>query len=318
MLQKDGFFRNRRDDSFRQTQPVAPAPMTNAAPAPSMESDKKVDERKESKLVVGPDIKLKGVEISDCDTLVVEGRVDATLDARILEIAENGVFQGTIAVDQAEIRGRFEGEITVRKQLVIQGTGKVSGKVRYARIKVEKVRKCLQRPRRPRQVRHRAQRQHQARRERVRRDFPAFCASSPEGCAGSSPGAVLRARGFYCSIPCFSMNAITSSRPWPVFRLVNTNGRSPRIFFASRSITSSDAPTIGARSILLMTSRSDLRDAGPALARDLVAGGDVDHVERQVGQLGAEGRGEVVAADSIRIRSSVGKAPVQPRRPPRG
>ena len=47
------------------------------------------------------------------------------------------MFQGTIAVDQAEIRGRFEGEITVRKQLVIQGTGKVSGKVRYARIKVE-------------------------------------------------------------------------------------------------------------------------------------------------------------------------------------
>ena len=135
MLQKDGFFRNRRDESFRQTQPIAPAPVT--APAPSMESDKKVDERKESKLVVGPDIKLKGVEISDCDTLVVEGRVDATLDARILEIAENGVFQGTIAVDQAEIRGRFEGEITVRKQLVIQGTGKVSGKVRYAKIKVE-------------------------------------------------------------------------------------------------------------------------------------------------------------------------------------
>jgi cytoskeletal protein CcmA (bactofilin family) len=137
VLQKDGFFRNRRDESFRQTQPIAPAPVNTAAPAPSMESDKKVDERKESKLVVGPDIKLKGVEISDCDTLVVEGRVDATLDARILEIAENGVFQGTIAVDQAEIRGRFEGEITVRKQLVIQGTGKVSGKVRYAKIKVE-------------------------------------------------------------------------------------------------------------------------------------------------------------------------------------
>jgi cytoskeletal protein CcmA (bactofilin family) len=139
VLQKDGFFRNRRDESFRQNQPVAPAPVAanNMAPAPSAEADKKVDERKESKLVVGPDIKLKGVEISDCDTLVVEGRVEATLDSRILEISENGVFQGTIAVDQAEIRGRFEGEITVRKQLVIQGTGKVSGKVRYAKIKVE-------------------------------------------------------------------------------------------------------------------------------------------------------------------------------------
>jgi cytoskeletal protein CcmA (bactofilin family) len=137
VLQKDGFFRNRRDDSLRQNQPIAPAPAATTTPAPSFEVEKKADERKESKLVVGPDIKLKGVEISDCDTLVVEGRVEATLDSRILEIAENGVFQGTIAVDQAEIRGRFEGEITVRQQLVIQATGKVSGKIRYARIKVE-------------------------------------------------------------------------------------------------------------------------------------------------------------------------------------
>jgi cytoskeletal protein CcmA (bactofilin family) len=139
VLQKDGFFRNRRDDSFRQTQPIVPAPAPAAAAhtAPSSIEPEKAGERKESKLVVGPDIKMKGVEISDCDTLVVEGRVEATLDARVLEIAEHGVFQGTIAVDQAEIRGRFEGEITVRKQLVIQGTGKVSGKVRYAKIKVE-------------------------------------------------------------------------------------------------------------------------------------------------------------------------------------
>ena len=133
MLQKDGFFRNRRDEPFRQNQPIAPA-ATGTAATPEPE---KAPERKESKLVVGHDIKIKGVEISDCDTLVVEGRVEATLDSRVLEIAEHGVFQGTIAVDQAEIRGRFEGELTVRKMLVIQGTGHVSGKIRYAKIKVE-------------------------------------------------------------------------------------------------------------------------------------------------------------------------------------
>jgi cytoskeletal protein CcmA (bactofilin family) len=87
--------------------------------------------------VVGPEIKIKGVEISDCDTLVVEGRIEATLDSRVLEITEHGVFQGTIAVDNAAIRGRFEGELTVRKQLVIHATGKCSGKIRYTRIKVE-------------------------------------------------------------------------------------------------------------------------------------------------------------------------------------
>src|SRR5580704_18086865 len=47
-------------------------------------------------------------------------------------------------------------------------------------------------------------------------------------------------------------------------------------------------------------------DAGSAFARDLVAGGDVDDVNRQIGELGGEGGGEVVAArlaqDQIEIR----------------
>ena len=130
MLQKDGFFRRREEGSFRQNLPVTPAP---SEPMISNKSE----ERREAKLVVGPDIKMKNAEISDCDTLVVEGRLEATLDSRVLEIAENGVFQGTIAVDQAEIHGRFEGELTVRKQLVLQKTAKVTGKIRYAKIKIE-------------------------------------------------------------------------------------------------------------------------------------------------------------------------------------
>jgi cytoskeletal protein CcmA (bactofilin family) len=137
VLQKDGFFRNRRDEPFRQNQPTAPATVPAGTMTPSTPEPERAPERKESKLVVGHDIKIKGVEISDCDTLVVEGRVEATLDSRVLEIAEHGVFQGTISVDQAEIRGRFEGEITVRKQLIIHSTGKVSGKIRYARIRIE-------------------------------------------------------------------------------------------------------------------------------------------------------------------------------------
>jgi cytoskeletal protein CcmA (bactofilin family) len=146
VLQKDGFFRKTRDEKrddnfFRPATPVTPAatPAANAAPVVSeaVVGPSAAGERKEAKLVVGPDIKLKGVEISDCDTLIVEGRVEATLDSRVLEITPNGVFQGTIAVDNAEVHGRFEGELTVRKQLTIFGAGKVSGKIRYAKIKVE-------------------------------------------------------------------------------------------------------------------------------------------------------------------------------------
>ncbi len=90
-----------------------------------------------SKLIVGPDIKLKGAEITDCDTLVVEGRVEAAMESRVLQIADIGEFVGKAAVDTAEIRGRFNGELTVRKHLVIRATGHVSGKIRYGKISVE-------------------------------------------------------------------------------------------------------------------------------------------------------------------------------------
>jgi hypothetical protein len=48
-----------------------------------------------SKLTVGPGIKLKGVEITDCDTLVVEGTVEATMDSRVMHITEIGAFKGS-------------------------------------------------------------------------------------------------------------------------------------------------------------------------------------------------------------------------------
>jgi len=90
-----------------------------------------------SKLIVGPNIKLKGVEITDCDTLVVEGRVEATIDSRVIQIADIGAFKGSAEIDIAEIRGEFDGELTVRQKLVIYSTGKVSGKVRYGKVVIE-------------------------------------------------------------------------------------------------------------------------------------------------------------------------------------
>jgi cytoskeletal protein CcmA (bactofilin family) len=93
-------------------------------------------ERREARLTVGPEIKMKGAEIIDCDTLVVEGRLEATLDTRVLQIAEHGSFNGVVSVDVAEIHGRLDGELTARKQLIVHGTARVSGKIRYQRIQV--------------------------------------------------------------------------------------------------------------------------------------------------------------------------------------
>ena len=111
-----------------------PAPSSGAnAHSASAQSSNEVG----SKLIVGPNIKLKGVEITDCDTLVVEGFVEATMDSRVMQIAENGSFKGSAEIDIAEIRGSFDGDLTVRQKLVIHSSGKVSGKIRYGHVVIE-------------------------------------------------------------------------------------------------------------------------------------------------------------------------------------
>lgn len=90
-----------------------------------------------ARLIVGPDVKLKGAEILDCDTLVVEGRVEATMDSRVVRIAEAGSFAGKVSIDVAEIHGRFEGELTARSQLIIHATGRVTGKIRYGKLVID-------------------------------------------------------------------------------------------------------------------------------------------------------------------------------------
>lgn len=114
----------------------APAAARNA-PAPANAETHGREEGGGSKLIVGPNIKLKGVEIHDCDTLVVEGRVEATMVSRTIQIAEHGAFDGKVDVDVAEIRGAFHGEMTARKKLVIHASGRVGGKIRYGKILVQ-------------------------------------------------------------------------------------------------------------------------------------------------------------------------------------
>ena len=108
-----------------------------SAPAPDETQPGKENPASEARLIVGPDVKLKGAEILDCDTLVVEGRVEATMDSRVIRIAEQGAFTGKVSIDIAEIHGRFEGELTARSQLIIHATGRVSGKIRYGKLVVD-------------------------------------------------------------------------------------------------------------------------------------------------------------------------------------
>ncbi|HEX4328666.1 MAG TPA: polymer-forming cytoskeletal protein [Burkholderiales bacterium] len=151
MIKSDSLF-GKRDDRARITPPpvTPPAPAassSSAAPSPSSSSyginanaspkSDNVTPEGGSKLIVGPNIKLKGVEITDCDTLVVEGVVEATMDSRVIQIAQHGTFKGKVGIDVAEIHGAFEGELTARERLIVHATGRVSGKIRYGRLVIE-------------------------------------------------------------------------------------------------------------------------------------------------------------------------------------
>ncbi|CAA9433942.1 MAG: COG1664: Integral membrane protein CcmA involved in cell shape determination [uncultured Ramlibacter sp.] len=142
MALQSPFFNNtgKRDNDLRPNTPNAAAvaaaaavPSTLSANTPSTVSAKEG----EAKLTVGPNIKLKGVEITDCDTLVVEGSVEATMDSRMIQISERGSFKGSAEIDVAEIRGTFDGSLTVRQKLVIYSTGKVTGRIRYGKVVIE-------------------------------------------------------------------------------------------------------------------------------------------------------------------------------------
>ena len=87
-------------------------------------------------LHVGRGLKLEG-KIQSCDSLVIEGDVQATIESGSLTVSETGDVRGEATVDEAEINGKFDGTLLVRKCLTINSTGRVTGSVRYGELKVE-------------------------------------------------------------------------------------------------------------------------------------------------------------------------------------
>jgi hypothetical protein len=62
------------------------------------------------KLTIGPGVHIEG-QISNCDTLVVEGEIEVSAVARSIEISEQGIFIGDAKIETADISGRFEGDL---------------------------------------------------------------------------------------------------------------------------------------------------------------------------------------------------------------
>lgn len=89
------------------------------------------------KLIVGSEISLAG-EITACDHLVVEGRIEAKIkDCQTIEIAEQGVFKGSAEISDGDIAGRFEGDLSVSGLLRLRASGVVTGTIKYGELQVE-------------------------------------------------------------------------------------------------------------------------------------------------------------------------------------
>jgi cytoskeletal protein CcmA (bactofilin family) len=118
------------------TEPIG-LPVTPPVAAPPPPPMPRRGESEARKLTVGREIALSG-EIASCDTLIVEGSVEANLqNCRDVDIAESGHFKGSAMIDHADVRGTFEGNLIVRKRLLIRSTGQVSGTIRYGQLEIE-------------------------------------------------------------------------------------------------------------------------------------------------------------------------------------
>jgi cytoskeletal protein CcmA (bactofilin family) len=118
---------------MRPLSPPAPSPRSGSLDQGDHEGERK-------RLTVGPGISLSG-QITDCDRLVVEGEARVALQrVRAVTITGTGRFtQGRAEVEEADIGGLYEGDLTVRGRLLIRRTGRVTGTVRYGEVEIERV-----------------------------------------------------------------------------------------------------------------------------------------------------------------------------------
>jgi cytoskeletal protein CcmA (bactofilin family) len=88
-------------------------------------------------VIVGRDVLLVG-EINSCDRLVIDGSIDGNSpDCRSLIIGESGAFKGCVSTENADVHGRFDGDLAVRKRLMIRASAHVSGTIICGEIEIE-------------------------------------------------------------------------------------------------------------------------------------------------------------------------------------
>ncbi len=87
-------------------------------------------------LTVGADMVMTTDQPIRCQTIRVLGTLEATVYAQSIQLAEGGRVVGSVRVNDADIRGHFDGSLQARGRVTIHPTATLVGKVRALELTI--------------------------------------------------------------------------------------------------------------------------------------------------------------------------------------
>ncbi len=95
------------------------------------------DKKNQNLTIIDKEFKIEG-SISSRGKLIIKGQVAGTIKGDIVIIAEGGSVESSATeVNRITIGGKFQGDLTVSKELIILASGRCRGKVEYKSLIVE-------------------------------------------------------------------------------------------------------------------------------------------------------------------------------------
>tara|TARA_B100001248_G_C27305286_1_gene419138 strand:+ start:364 stop:819 length:456 start_codon:yes stop_codon:yes gene_type:complete len=89
-----------------------------------------------AKVVIGVGVTING-EIKKADEVQIDGEADVTMKTDNLVIGATGDCKGNIETHNADIWGKFDGEIKASGTLTIQEQGIASGNIEYQNLQIK-------------------------------------------------------------------------------------------------------------------------------------------------------------------------------------
>jgi len=89
-----------------------------------------------AKVVIGHGVQING-EIKKADEVQIDGEADITMKTDNVVIGATGDCKGNIETHNADIWGKFDGEIKASGTLTIQEQGSLSGNIEYQNLQIK-------------------------------------------------------------------------------------------------------------------------------------------------------------------------------------